>query len=69
MGATHFQMKNEECKYRNGAARSGLQHETSNAHSGRWRIDGSDPRLRQPVLAIWSGCQAMNTGIFTQPGP
>src|ERR1700722_11299681 len=44
----------QERKYRNGAARPGLQHETGNAHSGRWRIDGSDPHLRQAARAIVS---------------
>ena len=37
----------QERKYRNGAARPGLQHETGDAHSGRWRFNGSDPRLKQ----------------------
>jgi transposase len=41
MGSTHFQMKTL-----NGAARPGLQHETGDAHPGRWRIDESDPRMR-----------------------
>src|ERR1700720_3124092 len=44
----------QERKYRNGAARPCLQHETGNAHSGRWRIDGSDPHLRQAARAIVS---------------
>ena len=30
---------------RNGAARPGLQHETGDTNSGRWRIDGSDPSI------------------------
>jgi hypothetical protein len=38
----------QERKYRNGAARHGLQHETGDAHSGRCRTDGSDPRVRWP---------------------
>ena len=33
-------------QYRNGAARSGLQHEKGNEHSGRWWIDGGDPGIR-----------------------
>ena len=45
----------QERKYRNGAARPGLQHETGDAHSGRWRIDGSDPRLKTGCAAILSG--------------
>src|SRR5712672_659505 len=34
-------------QHRDGAARIGLQYETGDAHSGRWRIDGSDPHVRQ----------------------
>src|SRR5712671_5659773 len=34
-------------RHRDGAARPGLQYETGDAHSGRWRIDGSDPRVRR----------------------
>src|SRR5260370_41160133 len=45
----------QERKYRNGAARLGLQHETGDAHSGSWRIDGSDPRLRQAARSNLSG--------------
>jgi hypothetical protein len=32
-------------QYRNGATRSGLQHETADKHSGCWRIDRSDPSI------------------------
>jgi hypothetical protein len=32
-------------RHRNGPARPGLQHETSNAHSGRRRIDRGDPSI------------------------
>ena len=47
MGSTHFLMKRlEERTHRNGAARSGLHHETGDAPSGRWRIDRSDPSMR-----------------------
>ena len=45
----------QERKYRNGAARLGLQHETGDAYSGSWRIDGSDPRLRQAARSNLSG--------------
>ncbi len=50
MGATHFQMKTlKNVGDRNGAARPGLQHETGNAHSGRWRIDGRHAGLRRII--------------------
>jgi hypothetical protein len=39
---------------RNGAARSGLQHETGDAHSGRWRIDGGDPHVRPAASSFRS---------------
>src|SRR5665811_1279576 len=55
-------------QYRNGAARPGLQHETGNEHSGRWRIDGSDPSLRQAARAILSACETIKPRVFTQPG-
>ena len=32
-------------QYRNGATRPGLQHETADKHSRRWRIDRSDPGI------------------------
>jgi hypothetical protein len=52
MGSTHFQMKTlKQRKHRNGATRSGLQHETGDAHSGRWRIDGSNPGIRSTAQA------------------
>src|SRR3981189_1205224 len=41
-------------QHRNGAARSGLQHQTGDAHSGRWRIDGGDPSVRRAAPANWS---------------
>src|ERR1700682_2223604 len=40
-------------QHRDGAARPGLQHETGDAHSERWRIDGSDPRVRK-APRTWS---------------
>jgi len=40
MGATHFQMKTQERRYRNGATRPGLQYEKGNQHSGRSWFDG-----------------------------
>jgi hypothetical protein len=33
-------------RHRNGAEHPSLQYETCDAHSGRWQIDGSDPRMR-----------------------
>jgi hypothetical protein len=42
-------------QHRGGAAcLLGLQHETGDAHSERWRIDGSDPDRRQAAPAILS---------------
>jgi hypothetical protein len=38
-------------QHRNGTARPGLQYETGNEHSGRWRVDGSDPHLMRVVRA------------------
>jgi hypothetical protein len=45
-----------------------LQHETGNAHSGRWRIDGSDPRLTQAPRHL-VGLARLKTRVFTQLGP
>jgi hypothetical protein len=41
MGSTHFQMKTLKNVSTEMAARSGLQHETGDVHSGRCRTDGS----------------------------
>src|SRR4029450_9344828 len=46
--------KTQERKNRNGAPRSGVQHETGDAHSGCWRIDGGDPSMRRAAQANWS---------------
>jgi len=67
MGSTPLPDENaQERKYRNGAARPGLQHQTRDAHSGRWRIDGSDPSIRSVHRATGSACQPQ-TSAFTQP--
>src|SRR5207237_7791745 len=54
-------------RYRNGATRSGLQHEKGNQHSGRWWFDGGNPGIgsasRVPSRA------GLNFHVFTQPGP
>ena len=38
----------QKCEHRNGAPRPGLQHEKSDPHSGRWRLDGGDPGISSP---------------------
>ena len=55
-------------QYRNGAARPGLQHETGDAHSGRWRIDEGDPHLRRVAQADRRACLAISVRVFTQSG-
>src|SRR5438477_11299894 len=47
----------QQRKYRNGATRPGLQHETGNAHSGRSCIDGSDPTIGSAYWAPGGACQ------------
>ena len=50
--------------YRNGA---GLQYQTGNEHSGRWRIDGSDPSMRSASRGNWPRLPT-SICVFTQPG-
>ena len=48
MGATHFQMKTLEHVGTEMALHVlGLQHETRDEDSWRWRIDRGDPRMRR----------------------
>ena len=55
MGIDALPHENAQARqHRDGAACLGLQHETGDAHSERWRIDGSDPDLRQAAPAILS---------------
>src|SRR5437762_2699041 len=52
-------------KHRNGPPRPGLQHETGNEHSGRWRIDGSDEDTRSFVEKL-SGVKSVDKAIEIQ---
>jgi hypothetical protein len=51
-------------QHRDGAARIGLQYEAGDAHSGRWRINGSDPHLRQAARAMLSALPIIKTPRF-----
>ena len=53
----------------NGAARPGLQHETGNEHSARWRIDGSDPCMRLASRANGRAGPIVSVRVFIQLGP
>lgn len=53
-------------QHRNGAARPGLQHEKSNEHSGRWRVDGSDSSIGSAPLG--TSLPTLNVRVFTRPG-
>ena len=65
MGSTHFQMKNaQERRHRNGAPRPGLQHETGNEHSERWRIDGCESEHRIDDPDTGSRPPTLNIRVF-----
>jgi len=55
-------------RYRNGPARSSLQHETGNAHSGRRWIDRGDPSIRAASQNRSVAPNNLNIRVFTQPG-
>ena len=56
-------------RHRNGPARSGLQHETVDAHAGRWRIDRGDPSIIAASHNRTVPPDNHNIRVFTRPGP
>jgi hypothetical protein len=60
-------------RHLDGAARPSLQHETGDAHSGRWRIDGSDPTretgFADPVAPAQPLASAFLHNLDLKPSP
>src|SRR5450830_2001166 len=59
----------QACRHRNGAARPGLQHETRDENSRRWRIDGGNPRMRQASQASINPRSSPQGAIKRPHGP
>jgi hypothetical protein len=56
-------------QYRNGAGRPCIQHETGNEHSGRWRIDGSDPSIGSAPWGTWPRLPTLNIAFLHSLDP